>query len=151
MRGAAKGVAAAMALLAVSCAELKSANPAGPGLLPVGAETSWGSAEKAAALNPGSCGYVEGVVTKRTSTAGEGTFTAICGGPVTLRGTSKGVALGTIIQITGSGTASGPDGGSCGFTLSGRAAPEGSGTFRLTYSGSSCYGPFGGSELMTSR
>jgi hypothetical protein len=151
-RGAGLAAGAVMvALLAGSCAELKRAAPTGPGILAEGTTNSWGSATSAAALAPGKCGYVEGTVTSRTKTTGEGTFTEICGGSVTLHGTAKGAAFGTIIQFTGSGTASGPDGGSCPFTLAGNAVPEGLNAFRVTHSGSSCYGPFSGSDLLAQK
>jgi hypothetical protein len=147
-----RGMALAAGLIAAvtgaaGCSQLKSAQPASPTegspILSVG----WTSASESTTLEPGECGNVDGQITSRTLFSATGKLTARCYGDVTLDGTAQGTAFGTTIKFSSAGIATGPDRSTCPYTVSGNAVPEGADRMRVTYSGSSCFGPIGGSAL----
>ncbi len=130
---------------AAACSQLKTAQPTAPGDGSEVVSGSWTSATSHGALSPGQCGSATGQITSRTSNSATGTVTARCYGDVSLNGTVQGTATGTTVRFTSTGTATGPDGSTCSYSLAGSAVPESSERVRVTYSGSSCFGPLNGS------
>ncbi len=137
------------ALTALSCAQLKNSQPAAPSDVFPDSSSGWTSSTDVSALAPGQCGGLDGEVTSRSSFGTSARGSATCYGGVTLNGSGQATALGTIIRFTASGTATGPEHSTCPFTASGSATPRGSTTWLLTYTGSSCFGPIGGTSTLT--
>jgi hypothetical protein len=99
-------------------------------------------------LNPGSCGNFKWSVTALTPVSAAGTFSADCGGPLSLAGNAtasldgNGAVWGATGNVTGSLT--------CQFVVTGTAALEGSGV-RVNYNATVCGISISGSELLKKR
>jgi hypothetical protein len=96
-----------------------------------------------------SCGSFQYQITSQTATTIAGTFSAVCGGGVTLNGSANGTIDGTTVTLTATGTAAMPGAPNCPFTLSGTGTIEDGGyTLRIPFSGTTCLGPVSGVEVM---
>ena len=112
----------------------------------------WSSAAAASLLpTPSSCGNFQYQITSQTATTVNGTFSATCGGGLTVTGSGSGVlnAAGTVIAVTASGVGTAPGIPTCAFTLSGDGTIEDNGnTLRLPFTGTTCLGPVSGTEVL---
>lgn len=99
-------------------------------------------------LNPGSCGNFKWSVTSLTLVSAAGTFSADCGGGLSLAGNATasldgtGAVWGASGNVTGSMT--------CTFVVAGTAALENGGV-RVTYNATVCGTAITGSELLKKR
>src|SRR4030095_6462066 len=97
--------------------------------------------------DPTSCGNFQFFVMDQTPTTIAGSFTATCGGGVSIQGSGNGQLNGSNVTVTVNGTGTGsifPSG--CSFTLSGNGTVEDEGyALPLTYSGTTCRAPVRGS------
>jgi len=100
--------------------------------------------------DPGTCGNFQFQVSNQTSTSIVGSFTAACGGGVSISGTANGQLNGNAVTISVRGSATGslfPAG--CTFDLTANGNVEDNGyTLPLSYSGTTCLGPVHGSETL---
>lgn len=96
-----------------------------------------------------SCGNFVWQVTNQTLTIVSGTFSADCGGGLHATGTASGQIGGASVPVTATGaaTATGMT-TSCGFSISGPAEEIDANTLRVVYSGTTCRGPIGGTEVL---
>jgi hypothetical protein len=95
------------------------------------------------------CGNFQYQITSQTPTTIAGTFTAVCGGGLTLSGSATGQLNGLSIPFTVSASASMPGILTCPVNLTGTGAVEDNGrTLRLPYSGTTCLGPVSGTEVL---
>ena len=94
------------------------------------------------------CGNAQWKITSQTGTQITGDFTATCSGGVTLVGTVVAtVSDSTTIPWAASGTAT-QGATSCPFSLTGTGTFQGTSNILVTYAGTSCFGPVGGSETI---
>jgi len=99
-------------------------------------------------LNPGSCGNFKWSVTSLTLVSAAGTFSADCGGGLSLAGNAtaslngSSAVWGATGDVTGSTT--------CKFVVTGTAALENGGV-RVTYNATVCGVSITGSELLKKR
>jgi hypothetical protein len=152
----------ALATLAAACGFEHKSNVISPTSPTTSASTTtptatsmtgiWASnaALPAGAPDPTSCGNFQFFVMDQTATTIAGSFTATCGGGVSIQGSGNGQLNGTAVTVTVSGTGTGsifPSG--CTFTLSGSGNLEDEGyALPLTYSGTTCLGPVRGSTTL---
>jgi len=100
-------------------------------------------------LNPGTCGNFKWALTSMTAVGAAGTFSANCGGGLSLAGNATAtlnvtnVAWGATGGVTGSGV-------SCSFVVNGTAALETTGV-RVNYTATVCGVTITGSELLKKR
>ena len=109
----------------------------------------WSSTSLAALPAPSSCSAFQYQINSQTTSSIAGTFSATCAGGVQISGNATGQLNGTavIIAITGNAMIAGvlP----CAFSLSGNGDVEDNGnTLRLPYSGTTCFGPVSGTEVL---
>jgi hypothetical protein len=96
-----------------------------------------------------SCGNFQYEIATQTPASIAGTFSAVCGGGITLNGNATGEISGTSVALTATGTATMPNAPACPFTLSGTGTIEDNGyTLRIPFSGTTCLGPVSGTEVM---
>jgi len=102
--------------------------------------------------SPNSCGNFQYQIASQTATSIAGSFTAICGAGMTVSATLTGQLNGTAVSITATGKASLPGIPECPFTLTGNGAIEDSGyTLVVPFSGTTCFGPVSGTEVLRRR
>jgi len=99
-------------------------------------------------LNPGSCGNFKWSVASLTPIIAAGTFSADCGGGLSLAGSATASLNGTSAAWGASGNVTGSM--TCTFTVAGTAALESAGV-RVTYNGTVCGTTITGSELLKKR
>lgn len=157
----------AVGLLTSGCAASSVATPTSPsptgGSTSIGAQTigslstggTWASLAAdplpgSLTLNPGTCGNFKWSVTSLTLVAAAGTFSATCGGGLSLAGNatasldgSGGAVWGANGNVTGTGV-------SCSFVVTGTAALETTGV-RVNYNATVCGVTITGSELLKKR
>src|SRR4029077_1772907 len=99
--------------------------------------------------SPTTCGNFKYQIATQTSTSIAGTFTAVCGGGLSISGNASGQLVGSAVPFTVTATASGPGIPNCPISLSGTGAVEDNNrTLRLPYSGTTCLGPVSGTEVL---
>ena len=99
--------------------------------------------------SPTTCGNFKYQISTQTATSIAGTFTAVCGGGLTITGNASGQLNGSAVPFTVTATASGPGIPNCPIALSGTGAVEDNNrTLRLPYSGTTCLGPVSGTEVL---
>src|SRR4051812_13267470 len=145
-------------VLAPTAVNAPAATPAAGGGAPGSGGTSsapslvgtWTSTNATPTLpSPSTCGNFQYQIASQTSSSIAGTFTATCGGGLTISGNLTGQLDGTAVSITVSGTASLPGIPNCPFTLSGNGTVEDNGnTLRVPFSGQTCLGPVNGTEVL---
>lgn len=151
----------AVGLLTSGCAASSVTTPASPtgtsGSQTLGALSAGTWASMAADplpgglnLNPGTCGNFKWSVTSLTAVSAAGTFSADCGGGLSLAGNatasldgSGGAVWGANGNVTGTGV-------SCSFVVTGTAALETTGV-RVNYKATVCGVTITGSELLKKR
>jgi len=111
---------------------------------------TWSSTNATPTLpNPSTCGNFQYQIASQTATSIAGTFTATCGGGLTISGNLTGQLNGTAVSITVTGNASLPGVPNCAFTLSGNGTLEDNGnTLRVPFTGQTCLGPVSGTEVL---
>lgn len=97
---------------------------------------------------PGSCSNFQWQVTSATSTSLAGTFSATCGGNISVTGTASGRVEGTSVPISVAGTATYAGAISCDFSLTGTGTIVNNDTLTIPYSGTTCLGPVSGTETL---
>jgi hypothetical protein len=96
-----------------------------------------------------SCGNFQHHIATQTAGAIAGTFSAECGGGITLTGNATGQISDTTVALTATGTATMPNAPPCPFTLSGTGTIEDNGyALRIPFSGTTCLGPVTGTEVL---
>ena len=108
------------------------------------------SSQTATLPTASSCGNFQWTVTSQTSTSLSGTFSADCGGGVTISGTAAGdLTSATTVNINASGAATLPGIPSCAFFLSGVGTVQSNATaLEVPYTGTTCLGPIHGTETL---
>ena len=96
-------------------------------------------------LNPGTCGNFKWSVTSLTLVSAAGTFSADCGGGLSLAGNATASLNGSSAVWSAAGDVTGSR--TCKFVVNGTAALEGSGV-RVTYNATVCDVSITGSELL---
>lgn len=152
----------AVGMLASACASASSTTtPTAPTATTGGAQTigslssgTWASlaADPLAGtvnLIPGSCGNFKWSVTSLTLVSATGTFSADCGGGLSLAGNASASLSGTTANWGAAGNVSGA-GLTCSFIVAGTAAAEAGGV-RITYNATVCGTVITGSELLKKR
>jgi hypothetical protein len=152
----------AAAVPGASCAFDHASNMAGPSTAASPAASTAASAPAAGTLtglwesntlpvlpSPSSCGDFHYQISSQTASSISGTFTAVCGGGLSVSGNASGQLVGNSVPFTVTGNASMPGIPSCAISLSGTGSLEDSGrTLRLPYSGTTCLGPVSGTEVL---
>ena len=93
------------------------------------------------------CANIQWQVTSQTAASVVGQFSAVCPGGSNVTGTITGQLGGATIPLVFSGlVAQGSD--TCAFTLNGTGVLLSADTLRITYTGTSCLGPFQGAETL---
>jgi hypothetical protein len=100
-------------------------------------------------MTPGSCGNFKWNVITATLVSATGTFSADCGGGLTLAGSATGTLNGTTANWGASGSVAGTP-YLCNFIAAGTAALEAGGV-RITYNATVCGTVITGSELISKR
>jgi hypothetical protein len=123
-----------------------STTPSAPSMMGV-----WTSnALPAGVPDPGSCGNFQFQVSDQNATSISGSFTAECGGGVTISGAGQGQLNGAAVTLTVRGNASGslfP--GGCAFDLTANGNVEDNGyALPLSYQGTTCLGPVHGNTTL---
>jgi hypothetical protein len=98
-----------------------------------------------------SCTDFQFTIAAQTATNIFGTFTATCGGGITLNGNISGLlnSTGTSVAVTATGTAVVPGNSNCAFTLNGTGALIDNGyTLTVPFTGTTCLGPVSGTEVL---
>jgi hypothetical protein len=109
----------------------------------------WISASAAAGLpSLDSCTNLKWNPTTINGNSASGTFSATCGGGVTLDGTGSGTLNGSKLNWNATGQATAPGPVTCGFTLSGTAEPEGADRIKVTFFGTTCVSAVSGTEIL---
>ena len=95
-----------------------------------------------------SCSNFTWTVSSQTATEASGKFSADCAGGVSVAGTITGQLGGATVPIALTGTLTrGTD--TCALSLTGTGTPIDSVTFRIAYSGTTCLGPFQGTNTLS--
>jgi hypothetical protein len=93
------------------------------------------------------CANFQWQVTSQTAASVTGQFSAVCPGGLNVTGTITGQLGGATIPLVFSGLVTqGSD--TCAFTLNGVGVPISADTFKITFTGTSCLGPFQGAETL---
>jgi hypothetical protein len=140
--------ALAIALAATGCAQFEQAlSTAGPSGVPSVASLhgTWTSSASIGAA-ASSCTNIQWKLTGQSGSAVSGEFSAVCGAyPVS--GTVSGQMNGQDVPYQIAGWALLPT-GNCPYSISGTAHIEDNNTIRVPYSGSTCFGPLQGEEVL---
>lgn len=97
---------------------------------------------------PGSCGNFQWQVTTATATSLAGTFSATCGGNITVTGNASGRLEGNSVPLAVAGTATYAGVISCDFSLTGTGTIIDKDTITIPYSGTTCQGPLSGTQTL---
>ena len=152
----------AVGVLASGCTAVSTTTPTSPSATTSGALTigslstgTWASLATdplfgTISLNPGSCGNFKWSVTSLTLVSATGTFSADCGGGLSLAGNATASLSGTTANWGASGNVTGGPVSPCSFVVAGTAAVEAGGV-RVTYNATICGTVITGSELLSKR
>lgn len=145
-------LAVVAALAAVGCFDLsrQSTRPSSSGPNPQQMAGSWASVASSPSTLQQSCTNFTWNVTELTATSGAGTFSALCFGNMQVNGTAQGTINGPIITWTAQATGTVPGQPPCSITLSGTADLSGD-QIQIPYTGNTCFGPIGGTEILRRR
>jgi len=97
---------------------------------------------------PGSCNNFQWQVTASTATSLAGSFSATCGGNITVTGTASGRVEGNLVPISVAGTATYAGVISCDFSLTGTGTIVDNDTIAIPYAGETCQGPVNGTQTL---
>ena len=95
-----------------------------------------------------SCVDFRWAVTEFTGTSGAGTFRATCLGNVQVSGSARGTLSGTTVNWSATATGTVPGLPPCAISLTGTATLESNNRIRIPYSGTTCFGPVSGTEII---
>ena len=99
---------------------------------------------------PGSlsqCGNLQLNVTSQTATQASGVLTMDCPAGVRISGNITGLLGSSVIPVTWNGAATqGTE--SCAFSMTGTLTPIDPTSYRFVFTGTSCFGPIGGTETL---
>jgi hypothetical protein len=110
---------------------------------------AWSSTSLASLPTPSSCSGFQYQIASQSTSSIAGTFSGTCAGGVQITGNAVGNLNGTAVTIAVNGSAT--IGGilPCAFSLTGNGTVEDNGnTLRLPYSGTTCFGPVSGTEVL---
>ena len=96
-----------------------------------------------------SCVNFRWTVTEFSGTSGSGTFSATCLGNVQVNGSASGTLAGSTLSWSANATGTAPGLPSCAIALTGTATLEANNRIRIPYSGTTCFGPVSGTEIIT--
>jgi hypothetical protein len=109
----------------------------------------WSSTSLASLPTPSSCSGFQYQISQQTTSSIAGTFSGTCAGGVQISGNASGQLNGTAVLITITGNAMIGGVLPCAFSLSGNGDVEDNGnTLHLPYSGTTCFGPVSGTEVL---
>lgn len=98
------------------------------------------------------CGSFQWQVTNQNGSALSGTFTAACGGSLTITGSATGSLMSaTAVDVAVSGVAVVGGFAACSFNVSGVGTVANDETLTIPYSGTTCLGPVRGTETLRRR
>jgi hypothetical protein len=98
------------------------------------------------------CGGFEWSISSQGATAVAGTFSAKCGGNLTVSGNASGsLESPTTVRLSVSGTAVVAGFAACNFSVSGLGVITNNDTLTIPYSGNTCLGPVKGTETLRRR
>lgn len=140
-----------------ACTQFQAAkevlSPVAPTELPNGSNVGsltgvWATAFDAASISPQSCKNFQWIITSQSPTAVTGSFTAECGGGLTITANASGTLVNpTTASITVSGNGViGVVG--CQFNLNGTGHIVGNESITINYTGTTCFGPVSGTETL---
>ena len=154
-----------VAMAAAGCAQLKTSSPTSPSSTSSTSSSTGGTGGTATmnylsagtltsvtsggllSLDPGKCGNFTWAITSWSLTSANGTFSATCGGGLSLAGTATATLASTSsVSWSATGNVTGlaqP----CTFNVGGTAALEGTGV-RVNYTANVCGVTISGSELL---
>jgi len=112
---------------------------------------TWSSDAIVELSQAGSCADFQWQITSQTSNSIAGTFSAVCGGSLTVTGSGTGQLNGDQVPITVSGTVNAPGLPPCNFSLAGVGTITNGDTLTIPYSGTTCVGPVHGTETLHKR
>ena len=134
-----------------------AATPTAPTLpaAPVGGVTgtltgTWSSEVPLTIPNSWACGSFQWTITSQTPSSLAGQFYAICSGVILVSGEASGQlnTAGTEVALRLSGTATAQNVMTCPFSLTGTGYIMGTDAIRIPYSGTTCFGPVHGEEIL---
>ena len=108
---------------------------------------TWVSQSLSQLPNASSCTSLQWHVTSQTATTLAGDFSAACGN-VSINGSAEGRLEGTFVPMKANGSASVLNVPACTFSLTGTGNIENNNAIRVEYTGTTCFGPVSGTEVL---
>jgi hypothetical protein len=148
---------AAFTLMAGACTQFQSSrevlSPSAPSPLPDGSPTGpltglWVARTDLPLPSASTCKNFQWIITSQSPTAIAGSFTAECGGGLTISATASGSLVNpttAIIQVTGNGVLGAVG---CQFDLNGTGTIVDNDSITIQYTGTTCFGPVSGTETL---
>jgi hypothetical protein len=147
----------AASLMAGACTQFQSSRevlaPTAPSPLPDGSPTGsltglWAAGTDPVLPSPSSCKNFQWIITNQSPSAITGSFTAECGGGVTISATASGTLVNpttAMIHVTGNGVLGSVG---CQFDLNGNGTIIDNDSITISYSGTTCFGPVSGTQTL---
>ncbi|HKT79005.1 MAG TPA: hypothetical protein VJP86_02210 [Vicinamibacterales bacterium] len=146
------------ALATGACAQFETSHesltPSAPSPIPNGSSEgplvgTWQPPQGVAAPDPSTCGNFQWVITSQSDVAVQGSFSAECGGGVSIAATVQGTLNNpttVTVAIQGTGIINGLG---CPFTLNGVGTIfDNNNAITIPYTGTTCYGPVSGTQTL---
>lgn len=145
-------VAALSAVLSAGCFEFlrQSSSPVSPSTSPQQLAGTWISTASTTISLQDSCTNFTWEVTEMVGNSARGNFSALCFGNMQVVGTAQGTINGPIITWTATATGTVPGQPPCAISLQGTADLSGE-QIRIPFTGTTCFGPVGGTEILRRR
>lgn len=137
-----------LAVSGQSCLDSFKSNPTSPTGPATGTSAfsgSWASVATSAVQE--TCTGFQWSVTNISLTSASGNWSATCWGTVAVNGTATGTLDATRLTWSAIGIGALPSGESCPVSLAGTATLEDK-QIRIPYSGTTCFGPVAGTEIL---
>jgi hypothetical protein len=148
---------AALSLATGACTGFQSSrqvlSPTAPTALPDGSSSGsltgvWAAGTDPAVPSPSTCKNFQWIITSQSPTAIAGSFTAECGGGVTISATATGTLTNpttAVIHVTGNGVIGSVG---CQFDLNGNGTIIDNNAITIAYTGTTCFGPVSGTKTL---
>jgi hypothetical protein len=145
-------LAAMSAVLGAGCYDLRrqSDNPVTPSSSAQQMAGTWISTASTPISLQDSCTNFTWEVTEMIGNTGRGTFSALCFGNMQVVGTAQGTINGSLITWTATATGTVAGQPPCAISLQGTADLSGE-QIRIPFTGNTCFGPIGGTEVLRRR
>jgi len=111
---------------------------------------TWTTSSSTAGSISASCTNFTWAVTEQTGNSATGNFGATCFGDLTIAGTASGTLSGNTLTWNATATMSAPGFPNCEVKLAGTATLAGD-TISIPYSGTTCLGAVGGTEILKKK